>query len=86
MRPTICGAYLVTGDTVVGVRGGGVVRAAVQRLLRLWTAADVGAVQTAGVLQHCGAEAHLAELAGGRHRLPSICRLVVWGKFCHVRL
>lgn len=80
------GAYLVTGDAVVGVRCGGVVCAAVQRLLWLRAAVDVGAVQRAGVLQHRGAEAHLTELIGGGHRLPGICWLVVGRKFCHVRL
>lgn len=78
--------HLITGDTVVGAGGGGVVRAAVQRLLRLWTAADVGAVQIAGVVQHCGAETHWTDLVGGRHRLPGVRRLVVRRVFCHVRL
>ena len=77
------GAHLLTGDTVVGVGGGGVVRAAVQRLLRLCTAADVAAVKIAGVLQHSGAETHLMELIGGRHRLPGIRRLVVRRESCH---
>ncbi len=80
------GAYLVTGDAVVGVGGGGVVRAAVQRLLRLWAAADVVAVQAAGVLKHRGAEAHLTELVGGRHRLPGVRGFVVRRECCHVRL
>lgn len=78
--------HLVTGDTVVGVGGGGVVRAAVQRLLRLCSAADVAAVQTAGVLQHCGAETHLVELVGGGHRLPGVRWLVVRREAYHVRL
>lgn len=82
----VCGAHLVTGDAVVGVGGRGVVRAAVQRLLRLGAAADVPAVQTGGMLQHRGAETHLAELVGGRCWLPGICRLVVRREFCHVRL
>lgn len=82
-----CGAHLVTGDTVVGVGGGGVVGAAVQRLLRRCTAAaDVAAVQVASVLQHRGAEAHLTELVGGSHRLPGVRRLVVRRESCHVRL
>lgn len=81
-----CGAHLVTGDTVVGVGSRGVVRAAVQRLLRLWAAADVPAVQTGGMLQHRGAETHLAQLVGGRRWLPGVCRLVERRKFCHVRL
>lgn len=80
------GAYLVTGDAVVGVGGGGVVRAAVQGLLQLRTAADVAAVQTAGVLQHLGAERHLAELVGGRHRLPAVRGLVVRRELRHVGL
>lgn len=71
---------------MVGVRCGGVVCAAVQRLLGLRAAADVGAIQRAGVLQHRGAEAHLTELIGGGHRLPGIRWLVVGRKFCHVRL
>lgn len=79
-------ADLVTGDAVVGVRGGGVMRAAIQRLLGLCGAADVAAVQTAGVLQHCGAEAHRVELIGGGHRLPSVRRLVVRRETCDVRL
>lgn len=71
---------------MIGVGGGGVVCAAVQRLLRLCTAADVAVVQIAGVLQHCGAETHLTELIGGRHRLPGIGRLVIRRESCHVRL
>lgn len=57
---------------MVGVGGGGVVCAAVQRLLTLWTAADVRAVQIAGMLQHGGAETHLTELEGGGQRLPGV--------------
>lgn len=71
---------------MVSVGGGGVVRAAVQRLLRLSAAAHVAAVQAAGVLQHRGAETHLTELEGGRHRLPGVRWLVVRWKSCHVRL
>lgn len=71
---------------MVGVGGRGVVRAAVQRLLRLWATADVPAVQSGGMLEHRGAETHLAELVGGRCWLPGICRLVVRREFCHVRL
>lgn len=71
---------------MVGVGGGGVVRAAVQRLLQRGAAADVGAVQTAGVLQHRGAEAQLTEVVGGRQRLPGVRRLVVRRILGHVRL
>lgn len=78
--------YFIAGDAVVGVGGGGVVRAAVQRLLWRWTAADVAAVQAAGVLQHSGAKTQLPELVGGRHRLPGICRLVVGWELSHVWL
>lgn len=46
--------------------------AAVQRLLRLRTTVDVGAVQVTGMLQHCGAETHLTELVGRRQCLPGI--------------
>lgn len=69
---------------MVGVGGGGVMRAAVQRLLtlRAAAAADVSAVQIAGMLQHCGAETHLTELNGGGHRIPGVVRRV----FCHGRL
>lgn len=75
--------YLITGDTVVGVGGGGVVCAAVQRLLALWAAVDVGAVQTGGVLQHRGAE---TQLIGRRHLLPSKRWLIVRREVCHGRL
>lgn len=86
-RRETCGTHLVTGDAVVGVGGGGVVGAAVQRLLRRCAAAaDVAAVQVAGVLQHRGAETHLTELVGGSHRLPGVRRLVVRRESCHVRL
>lgn len=77
--------HLVAGDAVVGVGGGGVVRAAVQRLLGLCTAADMAAVQTAGVLQDSGAETHLLELIGGGYWLPGVRRLVV-RREPHVRL
>lgn len=69
-----------------GVGGGGVVCAAVQRLLGLGASADLGPVQAAGVLQHRGAEAHLTNLIGGGHRLPGVRRLVVGREYGHVRL
>lgn len=78
--------HFFAGDAVVGVGGGGVVRAAVQRLLRLCTAADVAAVQIGGVLQHRWAETHLTALVGRRHRLPGVCGLVVRRESCQVRL
>lgn len=72
---------------MVGVGGGRVARAAVQRLLRpRRAAADVAAVQIAGVLQHHRAEAHLMELVGRGHRLPGVRGLVVGRESCHVRL
>lgn len=79
--------YLVTGDAVIGVGVGGVVRTVVQRLLTLWAAAavDVSAIQIAGMLQHCGAETHLTELKGGGHCIPCVW-LVVRREFCHGRL
>lgn len=76
---------------MVSVGGGGVVRAAVQRLLRLLrllrlrAVADVRVVQIAGVLQHRGAETHLTQLVG-RHRLPGVGRLVVRRESGHVSL
>lgn len=66
------GEHLVTGDAVVGVGCWGVVGAAVQRLLRRGAAAQVGAVQVAGVLQNCGGKTHLTELKGGGPRLPGV--------------
>lgn len=71
---------------MVGVGGGGVVRAAVQRLLGLCGAADVATVQTAGVLQYRGVETHLMELVGGGHRLPGVRWFVVRVEPRHTRL
>lgn len=78
--------HLVAGDAVVGVGSGGVVGAAVQGLLRRWAAADVGAVQTAGVLQDRGAEAQLAEIVGGSQLIPGKRWLVIRRILSHVRL
>lgn len=78
-------AHLVAGDAVVGVGSGGVVGAAVQGLLRLRAAADVGAVQAAGVLQDRGAEAQLAEIVGGSQLIPGERRLAVRRVLGHVR-
>lgn len=86
LQPVRRREHLVTGDAVVGVGGGGIVCAAVHGLLRLCTAADVAAVQIAGVLQHRGAETHLTEVIRGRHRLPGVRRLVVRRESCHVTL
>lgn len=83
--PGVTLTHLVAGDAVVGVGGGGVVCAAVQRLLGLCCPADVAAVQ-AGMLQHCGAETHLMELIGGGYRLPGVCRFVERREPCHVRI
>lgn len=69
---------------MVGAGHGGVVGAAVQRLLRGGAAADAAPVQAAGVLQHRGAEAQLAQLEGGRHRLPRERGLVVRGEVVRV--
>lgn len=80
-----CGEDLFTGDAVVGVGGGGIVGAAVQRLLSWWAAAQVVAVQISGVLQNLGAKTHLTELERGRHRLPGV-RLVVRRESCHVSI
>lgn len=71
---------------MVGVRGGGVVCSAVQRLLGLRVATDVAAVETAGMLQHRGVKAQLMEVVGGGHRLPGVRRLVVRMEACHVGL
>lgn len=71
---------------MVGAGQGGVVGAAVQRLLRGGAAADPAAVQAAGVLQHRGAEAQLAQLEAGRRRLPRERGLVVRGELVHVGL
>lgn len=80
-----CGEHLFTGDAVVGVGGGGVMGAAVQRLLSWWTAAQVIAVQISGVLQNFGAKTHLTKLERGRHLLPGVW-FVVRRESCHVRL
>lgn len=77
---------LVAGDAVVGVGGGGVVRGAVLGRLGLSRAADVAAVEAAGVLQHRGAEAQLVEVVGGGHRLPGVRGLVVRVEARHVGL
>lgn len=71
---------------MVDVGGGGVVCRAVQRLLRLRAAADVAAVETAGMLQNRGVETQLVEVIGGGHRLPGVCGLVVWMEPRHTGL
>lgn len=57
-------ADLVTGDAVISVGGWGVMCATVQGLLQLCAVADVVTVHAAGMLQHCGAEAHRVEIVG----------------------
>lgn len=79
-------AHLVAGDAVVGVGGGGVVCGAVQRLWGLRGATDVAAVETAGMLQHCGVKTQLMEVIGGGHWLPAVGRLVVRMEPRHVGL
>lgn len=79
-------AHLVAGDAVVGVGGGGVVCRAVQRLLGLRAAADVAAVETAGMLQHRRVKTQLMDVIGGGHRLPGIRRFVVRMEARHVGL
>lgn len=71
---------------MVGVGGGRVVRGAVQRLLGRRGAADVAAVETAGMLQHRGGKTQLMKVVGGGHRLPAVRRLVVRMEPAHVGL
>lgn len=59
-------ADLVTGDAVIRVGVWGVMCATVQGLLQLCAVADVVTVRAAGMLQHCGAEAHWVEIVGSR--------------------
>jgi len=68
---------LLAGDAVVGHGGGGVLGAVVQGLLGRGAAAEALAVQTAGVLQDRGAEAHLPQVVGARQRVPRHRGLVV---------
>lgn len=77
---------LVTGNAVIHVGGWGVMCATVQGLLQLCAVADMVTIHAIGMLQHCGAEAQRVEIVGSRQGLPSVCRVVIGRKTCHVRL
>lgn len=79
-------AHLVAGDAVVGVRGWGVVGAAVQGLGGLWAGFDVCTIQGAGVLQQCVRKRHLAEVIWRGQGVPAVGGLVIRGKLRDVRL